>query len=328
MTPSTESPSQAVDASDAAASVKVVATVLIVDDYVVERRVAGSIVEKIAGLKAIYAGDGKEALEVIIREKPSVVLTDLQMPGMDGLELVQNIREKFPRLPVILMTAHGSEDVAIQALRVGATNYVPKKTLARELPDTLRQVLDFSAVSRHRQRVLGSLVRRESAFTLENDPELLSPLIQVLQEDLEGMSIGDATTRMRVGVALQEALANALYHGNLEVSSDLRQDDERVFYDTARRRRTEEPYSERRIHLNARLDRDEATYIIEDEGPGFDVSTLDRPIDPEDLMRIGGRGMLLIRTFMDEIRHNDRGNRITLVKRNTARGSEPIRAPT
>ena len=59
------------------------------------------------------------------------------------------------------------------------------------------------------------------------------PLIQMLQEDLGGMGVCDATARMRVGVALQEALANALYHGNLEVSSDLRQDDEREFFKLA-----------------------------------------------------------------------------------------------
>ena len=55
------------------------------------------------------------------------------------------------------MTAHGSEDVAIQALRAGATNYVPKKSLAKELGETLRQVLALAAVDRHRQRVLGAL---------------------------------------------------------------------------------------------------------------------------------------------------------------------------
>jgi len=238
---------------------------------------------------------------------------------MDGLTLVQVIREKYPRLPVILMTAHGSEEVAIQALRAGATSYVPKKSLGRELAETLRQVLALSAVDRQLQKLLSSLERRESTFSLENDPNLITPLIHLLQEDLGGMGICDATARMRVGVALQEALSNALYHGNLEVSSDLRQEDERVFYGLADRRRIEEPYRERRIHVHARLDREEAIFTIEDEGPGFDTSSLDRPIDPEDLMRIGGRGMLLIRTFMDEVAFNEQGNRITLIKRGRSR---------
>jgi CheY-like chemotaxis protein len=296
------------------------ATVLIVDDYMVDRRIAGGIVEKFPGLKAIYAGDGHEALEAIARYNPAAVLTDLQMPGMDGLSLVQEIRERFPRLPVILMTAFGSEEVAIQALRAGATNYVAKKSLAKELGATLGQVLSLAAVDRHRQRVLEALERRESRFSLENDPTLIMPLIHMLQEDLGGMGVCDATARMRVGVALQEALANALYHGNLEVSSDLRQDDEREFFKLANLRRDLEPYRDRRIHVEAKLDRGEATYIIEDEGLGFDTSSLDRPIDPEDLMRIGGRGMLLIRTFMDEVSHNAVGNRITLVKRGRTKG--------
>jgi CheY-like chemotaxis protein len=298
----------------------VASIVLIVDDYLVDRRIAGGIVENISGLKAIYASDGREALEAIAREAPAAVLTDLQMPGMDGLALVQEIRERFPRLPVILMTAFGSEEVAIQALRAGATHYVPKKSLAKELSATLGQVLSLAAIDRHRQRVLGALEYRESRFSLENDPTLIMPLINLLQDDLGGMGVCDATARMRVGVALQEALANALYHGNLEVSSDLRQDDEREFFKLAKLRRDLEPYRDRRIHVEAKLDRGEATYLIEDEGPGFDTSTLDRPIDPEDLMRIGGRGMLLIRTFMDEVSHNKTGNKITLVKRGRTKG--------
>ena len=319
MTTATESTRQLGGLSEHPDEPRAATTVLIVDDYIIDRRIAGSIVEKFAGLSPTYAADGQEALDSIARELPAVVLTDLQMPGMDGLALVQGIREKYPRLPVILMTAHGSEEVAIQALRAGATNYVPKKALGRELADTLRQVLDIAGIDRRRQKLLGSMECRESAFRLENDPELITPLIQMLQEDLGGMNICDATVRMRVGVALQESLANALYHGNLEVSSDLRQDDERVFYGLAARRRFEDPYRGRRILIHSHLDRDAATFIIEDQGPGFDTSSLDRPIDPEDLMRVGGRGMLLIRTFMDEVVHNEAGNRVTLVKRSKAR---------
>lgn len=296
------------------------ATVLIVDDSMIDRRIAGSILEKVPGLRAEYASDGEEALEAIAHREPSLVLTDIQMPGMDGLVLVQNIRERHPRLPVILMTAQGSEDLAINALRAGAASYVPKKSLARTLTETIRHVLDLSGVDRRRQRLLGSMERRESAFHLDNDPDLLTPLIHLLQEDLGVMGLCDETGRMRVGVALQESLSNALYHGNLEVSSDLRQEDEREFYGLAARRRSEHPYRDRHIKIEAKLDRESATYVIEDEGPGFDTSSLDKPIDPEDLMRVGGRGMLLIRTFMDEVSHNSTGNRITLVKRVKARG--------
>lgn len=291
------------------------ADVLIVDDYLVDRRIAGGIVEKITGLKPRFATNGREALAKIAEHPPTVVLTDLQMPEMDGLKLVQEIRDQFPLLPVILMTAYGSEEVAIQALRAGAANYVPKKALARELGETLNQVLNASAINRDRQRILTSMEHRESRFVIENDPNLISPLINLLQEDLGGMDVCNANARMRVGVALQEALTNAIYHGNLEVSSDLRQDDEKVYYALAEERRHLTPYRDRKVYVHARFERDEATYTIRDEGPGFDTSSLDRPIEPEDLMRVGGRGMLLIRTFMDLVQHNSTGNEIVLVKR-------------
>jgi anti-sigma regulatory factor (Ser/Thr protein kinase) len=72
-----------------------------------------------------------------------------------------------------------------------------------------------------------------------------------------------------------------------------------------------------------RIARDELRINIRDEGPGFDVASLHKPFDPEDLLRIGGRGMLLIRSFLDEVIHNETGNQITLIKRNVSKYSLP-----
>ena len=66
---------------------------------------------------------------------------------------------------------------------------------------------------------------------------------------------------------------------------------------------------------------DSATIIIRDEGPGFDLSSLRDPTDPENLEKAGGRGLLLINAFMDEVRHNERGNQITMIK-NKAENTE------
>ena len=290
-------------------------TVLIVDDQPVERRLAGRMAERVTGLTAVYAGDGREALEVLARGSVAVVLTDLQMPGMSGLELVEAVRDRHPEVPVVLMTAFGSEEVAVGALRAGAASYVPKRELKTILGKALRQVLAVAADHGRRRRLAESAARRVTDFRIANEPELLAPLVELLVEDLGTMGFGDATGRMRIGVALQEALANALYHGNLEVSSDLRQDDEQEFYKLATRRRQEEPYRHRAIEVHADVAHGEASFTVSDEGPGFDTSRLDRPIDPEDLTRVGGRGLLLIRTFMDEVAFNKRGNCITMVAR-------------
>jgi DNA-binding NarL/FixJ family response regulator len=289
--------------------------VLLVDDSRLARIAATRIIEHVEGLSVIEARDGDEAIEAIAREAPDVVLTDLEMPRMSGLELVAEIRTFHPETPVILMTAHGSEQIAVAALRAGATNYVAKNALARDLADTLRKVLAIAAMERRKQRVRGCLQSREARFEITNEPELIAPLVEVLLEDLSVIETCDSASRMRVGVALHEALANALFHGNLEVSSELRQEDERQFYALAQRRRQTAPYSERRVEVHSSVDRHGARFVIRDEGPGFDTTALLRPIDEESLLRVGGRGLLLIRAFMDEVQHNESGNSITLIKR-------------
>src|SRR5262249_47037752 len=110
-------------------------------------------------------------------------------------------------------------------------------------------------------------------------------------------------------------LLNGLYHGNLEVSSDLKRTDDSAFHALAAQRRTQAPYKGRRLHVTARVTRDAATYVIRDEGHGFDTTNLPDPTDPEHLERPSGRGILLIRTFMDEVQYNAPGNELTMTKR-------------
>jgi anti-sigma regulatory factor (Ser/Thr protein kinase) len=116
-------------------------------------------------------------------------------------------------------------------------------------------------------------------------------------------------------VALEEALANALYHGNLEVSSSLREDDDRAYYALVEQRVRESPYRDRRIHVEAKLSREQAVFVIRDEGCGFDPALLPDPTDPANLEKSSGRGVLLMRTFMDEVCYNNVGNQVTLCKR-------------
>src|SRR5262249_46650351 len=159
-----------------------------------------------------------------------LVLTDLLMPDRDGLDLVKEVREKYPFVPVILMTAYGSEEVAIQALRLGAASYVPKRNLAHDLAETLESVLSVAKAGRQQQRLLECLTQTESHFLLDNDPSLIPPLIGHLQENLARMKLCDEIGCIRVSVALQEGLVNAIYHGNLEVASQLREKDEKGYY--------------------------------------------------------------------------------------------------
>lgn len=291
------------------------ATILVVDDSAVDRRRAEKLLKKGGNVSVLTAANGREALDVLRQQRPDLVLTDVQMPEMDGLQLVEEVRAKYPAVPVILMTAHGSEEIAVQALQKGAASYVPKRNLARDLPETIDSMLDVAQASRNQQRLLECLMATESHFVLENDTTLIPPLIGHLEGNLVRMRLCDENGLIRVAVALREALINAIQHGNLEVGSDLREQDEKLYYRRVAQRRHEEPYQDRRVHIAAKESRHEAVYVIRDEGPGFDPASLPDPTDPANLDKVSGRGLLLIRTFMDEVHHNKIGNEITLVKR-------------
>jgi DNA-binding NarL/FixJ family response regulator len=290
------------------------ATVLVVDDSPLDRRLVETLLCPVHDLKVVCTGSAREGLEAIARESPSIILTDLVLPDMEGLELVERVRAEHPRIFVILMTAFGSEEVAVRALRVGAANYIAKKDMTRELVPTIRHVLNLSAMNRDRNRLLRSMVRRESVFVLDNDPDLIASFMKLVEEELAGMGFWESPGLLQVSIALQEALTNAMFHGNLEVGSEHRQEDERVFDELARKRRYTEPYCSRRIRLHVQLDRNAARFVVSDDGGGFDTTLIDRPVDADDLSRIGGRGLVLIRTFMDEVRFNSSGSQISMIK--------------
>lgn len=289
--------------------------VLIVDDNPVDRRLTGGIIQKQLHWQVQYSANGAEALEAMQQCLPSLVVTDMLMPEMDGLELVQEIRAQYPLVPVVLMTAYGSEDLAIRALQQGAASYVPKKAITADLADTLDGVLGLAQANRTQRQVLEAMTRMESSYELENNPQLVAAVVAHLQEYLDRFKLCDETGRIRVGIALEEAITNGINHGNLELSSELRQDGSDSYHLLGEQRRKVPPFSERRIHICAQACRQQATFQIRDEGPGFDPATLPDPTDPANLGRIGGRGLLLIRTFMDEVTYNATGNQITMVKR-------------
>ena len=290
------------------------ATVLVVDDSAVDRRLAGSLLEKTGDISVIYATNGHEALAAMPQSFPDLVLTDLQMPEMDGLTLTTEIRTKHPSVPVILMTAFGSEDIAIQALQRGAASYVPKKDLAKELAGTVESVLAVARAERGHQRLLERMTKIEQQFLLENDVTLVSPLIGHLQESLARMRLCDETGLIRVGIALHEALLNAIHHGNFEVSSELKEQDDKAYRQLIEERGQQTPYRDRRVQVSASVSSSKATYVIRDQGKGYNVNDQPDPSDPANLGRISGRGLMLIRTFMDKVYHNETGNEITMVK--------------
>lgn len=287
-------------------------TILVVDDSGVDRVFTAGLLAHEEGWQVVQAKDGKEALSLLKKSPFDVIITDLQMPEMDGLELIDEVRKNFTHIPVIMITSRGSEDIAVKALAAGASSYVPKRSLSTELVETVQRVVSLMQETRKRSELLNRLTDRNETFVIENDLALVMAMSRYLQGLLADTWSLDRTDRMRTGTALEEALLNAMYHGNLEVSSELKDQDHQAFYALADERRQAEPWKSRRIHVNVKMTSDEARISIRDEGIGFDPALLPDPTDPENLARPFGRGVMLMKAFMDSVSYNAVGNEVIL----------------
>ncbi len=290
-------------------------SILVVDDSAVDRRLAGGLLEKDSNLSIRYAVHGADGLDKMREQLPDLVLTDLVMPEMDGLDLVSMVRSTYPAIPVILMTSAGNEEICLQALQRGAASYVPKRVLSQRLLETVHQVIEIASHEQTVSRLMGCMTETRCRFEIDNDNKLIPPLVAHLLELAERLELWDESDRMRIGIALEESLVNALCHGNLEVGSELRGVDDEAYYALLQERRAVPPYCERRIHMEATFSRKQASFVIQDQGPGFDPESLPDPTDPANLEKAAGRGVLLMRSFMDEVSYNSSGNAVTLVKR-------------
>jgi CheY-like chemotaxis protein len=298
--------------------------ILVVDDSAVDRRFVGGLLAREGRYQVEFAEDGSQALAHMRQSAPpDLIVTDLQMPNRNGLELVAAVRMHHADVPVILMTGHGSEALAVEALQRGATGYVPKPQLGERLVEAVDEALAMSRADRTYDRLISCLARCSFAFEIDSDPSLIDPLVDLVQQMVAGMKLTDATGRFRVGAALKEALLNAVYRGNLEISfqemqaarvSLLEGKEENLFL----RRRSEPPYSDRKIFVDVTIDAHEAHFVVRDQGPGFNPASLPTAGQPGSLDPQTGRGLILMRAFMDEISFNDRGNVVTLIKRREA----------
>ncbi|MBU2499535.1 MAG: response regulator, partial [Proteobacteria bacterium] len=171
-------------------------TILVVDD---EKDICEVLDISLSdlGYKVSTAGNGEEALQVFERIRPSIVLTDIRMPGMDGIELLQRIKEQDPETEVIVITGHGDMDLAIRSLKLEATDFITKPINDELLEFALKRVQE-RITSRRRMREytedLERLVREQSEKLIK--AERLTAVGQVIEglasatknvmEDLEG----------------------------------------------------------------------------------------------------------------------------------------------
>ncbi len=298
--------------------------ILVVDDDPSALALALGLLKRQGNYDVRAASSAKAALLLADSCTPLAVITDWQMPEMDGLQLVRAIRAKFANVPCIVVTAHGSEESAVEALAAGAASYVPKNKVVPQLVRTLNSVLAVRSQQIKLNRVKKYLVESSDHYQLPTERDIVTPMVTHIQESLANANVCAQEDLTRIGVALTEALINAIVHGNLGVSSNLLDGNPAAFEAEIANRMADPTLAGRKVDVDLAIDADSARITIRDEGQGFDVSKVVDPTSEEAMELSHGRGLLLIRAFMDEVSHNDTGNEITLIKRRQPAASAAV----
>jgi DNA-binding NarL/FixJ family response regulator len=181
--------------------------ILLADDHALVRAGIRALLSTIEGVEVIAeAGDGREALQLIRELQPDIALLDITMPGLSGLEVLEESKKQFPDLRVIILTVHDAGEYAMQALRAGAAGYLPKSAAANELQVAIK------IVSRGETYVSGEVSRKtllEYSKGATEHTHFLANLTPRQREILtliaEGHSTKDIARRLNISVKTVES---------------------------------------------------------------------------------------------------------------------------
>lgn len=240
------------------------------------------------GHVVVTAGDRTEAVSREDLEDFDLIISDLAEYADSGVQIVSELKRKRLFVPIVVSSEEAQQAGIVKAFKLGATNYLKKPYDHEELRSIVEKTLGYKLRFVEDLKVL-PYVREHIEFELPSDISLMNGVLHYLTERVAALGVikPDASNLF---IALDEAFVNAVKHGN-------RHDHQKL------------------VRITADLSSKEARFTIEDEGEGFDVTRIPDPRDPKNLFKTSGRGVLLIYNIMDEVEYNERGNRLTMVKR-------------
>lgn len=259
--------------------------ILIIDDH---DDLATALREKYSelGHEVTIIESRREALAAPQIEDFDLVITDLDdsekliaPPSQNG-----NCLECLPEIE----TAAASDIESIKAFKISATNFRRDEFNEDELKTLVEIALNYKTKFVDQRDIVQHL-HENIEFELPSVISLMHAVLDYLMKRVEKVGVV-RSENSNLFIALDEAFVNAVKHGNK--------------FDTRKN-----------IKITADVSVKEARFTIEDEGEGFDVSAIPDPCDPENLFKTSGRGVLFIYNIMDEVKYNERGNRLTMIKK-------------
>lgn len=288
--------------------------VLIIDDEPPVRRMLGLFL-RTQGFEVLEAEDGQAGLEVFEEHTPPFVLTDVRMPRMNGLELVRRVRALDSDAAIVVITGHGGEETAIEALRAGATNYLKKPIEIKDLSQVLRRYVEAHEARLSLLLPPFYLEQDERVLELDNELDNVPAVITYLTATAHLFFPRAEVNYIKLG--LDEMIRNAIEHGNFAITYEEKTQslEHNRWLELLDQRRADSALDRRRVRVRCTQTPEAFRCVIADEGDGFNWRDLPDPADPANLLSSHGRGILLTTFYFDEVVYNDRGNAVTLVKR-------------
>jgi serine/threonine-protein kinase RsbW len=222
------------------------------------------------------------ALAIKDIESYDLVITDLDVHSTAAASENGNGPVCLPQIPKEPLAEH------IKAFKICCSNFRRDEFNEEELKDLVATVLDYKTKFIDKVDFVQDL-HENIEFELPSAISLMSIVLDYLMKRVEKLGVINPE-QSNLFIALDEAFVNAVKHGNKFDAQKL-------------------------VRVTAEVSKKEARFTIEDEGEGFDVNNIPDPLDPQNLFKTSGRGVLFIYNIMDEVRYNDRGNRLTMVKK-------------
>lgn len=182
-------------------------TIVVVDDHPIVREGLRTVLEREKDFSVVgEANDGLEAMRLVEQHRPALLIADLRMPGMSGLEVAQQVARRFPETRVLILSMYGGEGYVTEALASGVVGYILKETDSNNIVHAIRHIM---AGQRYlsptvSDRVIDSYIHKIQEGTLDPQDTLTDRERQVLRLVTEGNSTAEIAARLSVSVRTAE----------------------------------------------------------------------------------------------------------------------------
>jgi response regulator of citrate/malate metabolism len=255
----------------------------------------------------------KDALSLMEKDDFNMIFLDNILPDGNGVDYLKKGYFKKKNSFIVLMTGLFKSDLIKDTLKAGVDEFILKPFKLNDIDRLLFKAKNFIESFYDFEAAVEKLEYFNVRFAIDNNINLVKGVGKIILRNVVDAGFFDNESQPLI--ALSEVLSNAIYHGNLELSSEIKENSFIDFQKEANKRVHLEPYKNRKVYINSYFDKERFFIEVKDEGKGFDWKGLIRKLNLVMETNLPyGRGIFLLVSIFDEVFWNEKGNEITLIK--------------